>query len=89
MRDRRHDRLVLDERDREISARAGSHGLAASYVAFVLGIVGLHQFALRAGDCMPASVLMAGVWLAVALQALVGAASVIAQSRTQEDAGRG
>ena len=80
---------VFDERDQEISLRAGRHGLATSYLVFVLGIVGLQQYALRAGDCVPASVLMAVFWLAVALQALVHAASVIAQSRSQEAADRG
>jgi hypothetical protein len=80
---------VLDERDLEISARAARHGFAASYVVFVLGIVGLHQFALRVGDCVRASVLMAVLCLAVALQTLVRAASVIAQSRRQEVEDRG
>jgi hypothetical protein len=75
---------VLDERDQEISLRAGRHSLAASYVVFVLGITGLQLYALQAGDCVPASVLMALFWLAVALQALVRAASVIAQARSQE-----
>jgi phosphatidylglycerophosphate synthase len=80
---------VLDERDQEIYLRAGRHSLATSYVVFVLGITGLQLYALRAGDCVPASVLMAVFWLAVALQALVRAASVIAQSRSQEAADRG
>lgn len=80
---------VLDERDQEISLRAGRYGLATSYLVFVLGIVGLQQYALRAGDCVPVSLLMAALWLAVALQALVRASSVIAQSRSQEAADRG
>ena len=80
---------VLDERDQEISARASRFGFATSYVAFVLGIVGLQQYALRAGDCVPASGLMALVWLAVALQTLVRNASVILQARAQEAEGRG
>jgi len=80
---------VLDERDREISARASRHGFAASYVVFVLGIVGLQQYALRAGDCLPAGSLMAVFWLAVALQTLVRTVSVIGQSRSQEAEDRG
>lgn len=80
---------LLDERDQEISLRAGRYGLATSYVVLVLGIVGLQQYALRAGDCVPASVLMVVFWLAVALQALVRAASVIVQSRSQEAGDRG
>ena len=56
---------------------------------FVLGIVGLQQYALRAGDCVPASVLMGVFWVAVALQALVRAASVIGQARAQEAEDRG
>lgn len=39
--------------------------------------------------CVPVSLLMAALWLAVALQALVRASSVIAQSRSQEAADRG
>jgi len=80
---------VLDERDGEISARAGRAGLATGYVVFVLGIVGLQQYALRTGDCVPASPLMGIVGLAVALQALVRAASVIGQARFQEGDDRG
>ena len=80
---------VLDERDRAISARAALHSLATSYVVFVLGIVGLQQYALRTGDCVPASPLMGIVGLAVALQALVRAASVIGQARSQEAEDRG
>jgi hypothetical protein len=80
---------VLDERDREISARAALIGSTTSYLVFVLGIVGLHQFALRAEDCVPASKLMAVLWLAVTLQALVRAASVIGRARSQEAEDRG
>jgi hypothetical protein len=80
---------VLDERDREISARASRHGFATSYVIFVLGIVGLQQYALSAGDCVPANALMALCGLAVALQTLVRTASVVGQSRSQEAEGRG
>jgi hypothetical protein len=80
---------VVDERDEQISARASHHSLAASYVVFVLGIVGLQQYALRAGDCVPARGLMGLFWVAVALQALVRAVSVIRQSRSQEADGRG
>jgi hypothetical protein len=82
--------LVLDEREREISARAARHGLATSYVVFVFGIVGLQQYALRSADyCVPANALMAVLWLAWALQALVRAASVIRQARSQEAEDRG
>jgi hypothetical protein len=77
-------RPLFDERDREISARASRHALAASYVVFVIGTVGLQQYALRAGDCAPASGLMAVLWLAIALQVLVRTSSVIGQSRSQE-----
>jgi hypothetical protein len=80
---------ILDERDLEISARAARHGFATSYVVFVLGIVGLHRYAVRGGHCVPPSVLMAVLCLAVALQTLVRAASVIAQSRRQEVEGHG
>jgi hypothetical protein len=82
-------RLALDERDREISARADRLGLATSYVVFVLGIVGLQQHALRSGNCVPATVLMVVFWLAIALQSLVRAASIIGQSRSQEAGDRG
>jgi hypothetical protein len=77
-------RPLFDERDREISARASRHAFAVSYVVFVLGIVGLQQYALRAGGCAPASGLMAVLWLAIALQVLVRTSSVIGQSRSQE-----
>jgi hypothetical protein len=80
---------VLDERDREISARASLLGFATSYVVFVLGIVGTQQYALRAGDCVPTSALMAVFGLAGALQTLVRTASVIGQSRSQEAEDRG
>lgn len=82
-------RPLFDERDREISARASRHAFAISYVVFVLGIVGLQQYALRAGDCAPASGLMAVLWVAIALQVLVRSFSVIRQSRSQEADDRG
>ncbi len=82
-------RPALDERDQQISARAMRHGLATSYLVLVLGIVGLQSGALGAGDCVPARVLTVVFWLAVALQSLVRAASVIGQARAQEAEDRG